>query len=44
MIFAEVTNIRQDNNNDFSCSNDIVPHDLARKIILSLPVRNSQTA
>ena len=47
MIFAELKNIRQDNNKDWftlkvvaSVLRNIVPHDLARKIMLSLSVRN----
>ena len=41
MSFAELKNIRQDNKKKLSrvlCN--IVSHDLARKIIFSLPVRN----
>ena len=46
MTFAELKNIRQDNNKNCSRSKlsrvlcNIVSHDLARKIIFSLPVRN----
>ena len=47
MIFAELKYIRQDNNKKLltlkvvaSVLCSIVLHDLARKIILSLPVRN----
>ena len=46
MTFAELKNIRQDNNKNCSHSKlsrvlcNIVSHNLARKIIFSLPVRN----
>ena len=46
MTFAELKNIRQDNNKNCSRSKlshvlcNIVSHDLARKILFPLPVRN----
>ena len=45
MIFAELKNIQGLFTLKVVASVlcNIVPHDLARKIILSLPVRNSQT-
>ena len=40
MTFAELKNIRQDNKKLLRVLCNIVSHDLAQKIIFSLPVRN----